>query len=58
MQDIDDQIEIYGHGYWESCMTLKYIYVPSRDDTCRLADRQLFVLILFGLETGDHGSTY
>ena len=26
-----------------------YIYVPSSDDNCRLADRQLFVLILFGL---------
>ena len=27
-----------------------YIYVPSRDDNCRLANRQVFVLmILFGL---------
>ena len=25
------------------------IYVPSRDDNCRLADRQLFVLVLFRL---------
>ena len=40
--------EIY--GYCECCMTLIYIYVPSRDDNCRLANRQLFVLvILFGL---------
>ena len=47
-----NEIEI--GGYCEVCMTLIYIYVPSRDDNCRLANRlanrQLFVLmILFGL---------
>ena len=51
---IDVEIEILNvieiDGYCERCMTLIYIYVPSRDDNCRLANRQLFVLmILFGL---------
>ena len=61
VHDIDDEIEIDGYGYWESLHdTDIYIYmcVPSRDDNCRLAKRQLFVQILFELETGDHGSTY
>ena len=30
MQDIDDEIEIDGHGYGESCMTLKYICTIAR----------------------------
>ena len=49
VHDIDDEIEIDGYGYWESLHDTD-IYVPSRDDNCRLANRQLFVLmILFGL---------
>ena len=30
MQDIDDEIEIDGHGYGESCMTLEYICTIAR----------------------------
>ena len=26
VHDIDDEIEIDGYGYWESCMTLIYRY--------------------------------
>ena len=64
--DDEIEMDRYGYGrelwlkYWilwiwcwqeygEYCMTLLF-YVPSRDDNCRLANRQLFVLmILFGL---------
>ena len=56
LHDINDDIEMDRYGYGELCMTLRFMY--HRDDNCRLADRQLFVRILFGLETGDHGSTY
>ena len=48
VHDIDDEIEIDGYEYWASLHDTD-IYVPSRDDNCRLTDRQLFVLILFGL---------
>ena len=49
VHDIDDEIEIDGYGYWESLHDTD-IYVPSCDDNCRLANRQLFVLrILFRL---------
>ena len=49
MYDIDVIVDEILIGIWWALHDTG-IYVPSRDDNCRLANRQLFVLmILFGL---------